>query len=45
MRRNAAHRDRLVPIGPALGQRNVEAGGGDFRVVEEQLEEVAHPIE
>jgi len=45
MDRDAAHRDRLALALPALGQGDVEAGGGRAGVVEEQLEKVAHPVE
>ncbi len=38
---NAAHRHAVA----ALGQRDVEAGGGGLGIVEEQFEEIAHPIE
>jgi hypothetical protein len=42
---NAAHRDRLARIGSSLGQGDIEAGGGNPGVIEEQFEEIAHPIE
>ena len=42
---NAAHRDRLAGILAAFGQRDVEARRGDLRIVEEQLEEIAHAVE
>ena len=45
MDRHSAHRHRLAAVGAALGQSDVEAGRGGLGVVEEQLEEVAHPIE
>ena len=45
MDRHAAHRDRLAVMLAARGQRDVEAGRGDLGVVEEQFEEVAHPVE
>src|SRR5690349_2105159 len=45
MDRNAAHRDRLARILSAFGERNVEAGRCRLRILEEQLEEVAHPVE
>ncbi len=45
MDRDAAHRDRLAAVRAALGQRDVEACGGRLGVVEEQLEEIAHPVE
>ena len=45
MDRHAAHRHRLPAILAALGERDVEAGRGMLRVVEEQLEEIAHPVE
>ena len=43
--RHAAHRDRRALMLAARGQRDVEAGRGDLGVVEEQFEEVAHPVE
>ncbi len=43
--RHAAHRDRRALMLAARGQRDVEAGRGDLRIVEEQFEEVAHPVE
>ena len=45
MDRHAAHRDRLARVLAALGQRDVEAGRCDLRIVEEQFEEVAHAVE
>ena len=42
---HAAHRDRRAVMLAARGERDVEAGGGDPGVVEEQFEEVAHPVE
>ena len=45
MDRDSAHRHRLAAIGAALGQRDVEAGRGGLGIVEEQLEEIAHPVE
>ena len=45
MDRHAAHRDRLAVVLAALGQRDVEAWRGGLGVVEEQFEEVAHPVE
>ena len=45
MLRHAAHRDRRAVVLAALGQRDVERGGGGFRVGEEQLVEVAHAEE
>ena len=45
MHRHPAHWDRRPAILAALGQRDVEAGRGDLGVVEEQFEEIAHPIE
>ena len=45
MHRNAAHRDRLTLGFAALGERDVEAASGDLRIVEEELEEIAHPVE
>jgi hypothetical protein len=45
MDRDPAHRDRLALVLAALGERDVEARGCDLRILEEQLEEVAHPVE
>ena len=45
MDRDAAHRHRLAAVRAALGQRDVERRRGRLGVVEEQLEEVAHPVE
>ena len=45
MDRDSAHRDRLARIRAALGERDVEAGRSGLRIVEKQLEEVAHPVE
>ncbi len=42
---DAAHRHLAAVMLAARGQRDVEAGAGDPRIVEEQLEEVAHPVE
>ena len=43
--RDAAHRDRRAGVLAALGQRDVQRGGGGFGVGEEQLVEVAHAEE
>ena len=43
--RDAAHRDVLAEVLAALGERNVEGGGGGLGVGEEHLVEVAHPVE
>ena len=45
MDRHAAHRDRLAVGLAALGQSDVEACRGGLGVVEEQFEEIAHPVE
>ena len=45
MDRHSAHRDRLAVMDAARGQRDVERRRGRLGVVEEQLEEVAHPVE
>ena len=45
MHRHAAHRDRLAGMLAALGQRDVERGGGGLGVGEEQLVEIAHAEE
>ena len=45
MHGHAAHRDRLAGVRSALGERDVEAGRRRLRIVEEQFEEVAHPVE
>ena len=42
---HAAHRDRRPLMLAARGQRDVEVGRGHPGVVEEQFEEVAHPVE
>src|SRR3546814_11635956 len=42
---HAAHRHRLSVMLAARGQRDVERRGSRLRIVEEQLEEVAHAIE
>ena len=43
--RHAAHRYRRARVLSAMGQRDVQGGGGSFRVSEEQLVEVAHAEE
>jgi hypothetical protein len=43
--RHAAHRHGFAPALAPAGQRDVEDGGGAPRIVEEQLEEIAHAIE
>ncbi len=43
--RHAAHRDVLAQVLAALGQRDVERGRRAHRIVEEQLVEIAHPVE
>ena len=45
MLRHAAHRHRRAVVLAALGQRDIERGGGGFGVSEEQLVEVAHAKE
>jgi hypothetical protein len=45
MNRNSAHGDRLARIFAPLCERDIEARRGQFRIFEEQLEKVAHPIE
>ena len=45
MDRHAAHRDRHPVMLAARGERDVEYRGGDLRIVEEHLEEIAHPVE
>jgi hypothetical protein len=45
MIRHAAHRDRRAGMLAAMGQRDVEGGGGSFRIGEEQFVEVAHAEE
>ena len=45
MRRHAGHRDRLAAGLAACGQRDVEQPVRPPRIVEEQLVEVAHPVE
>src|SRR5258708_27161825 len=44
MSRHAAHRDRLTGALAAPRQRNIETGRGDFRILEEEFEKVAHPV-
>ena len=43
--RHAAHRDVFARVLPAFRQLNAERGRGLHRVVEEQLEEIAHAVE
>ena len=43
--RHAAHRDVEALMLAALGQHDAERVGGDFGVLEEQLVEIAHPVE
>ena len=43
--RHAAHRDVLAQVLAALGQHDAERLRGGHRVLEEQLVEVAHPVE
>ena len=42
---HAAHRDVLAQMLAALGQRDVERGRGRHGILEEQLVEIAHPVE
>ena len=43
--RHAAHADVLAVVLAALGQHDAERAARHLRVVEEQLVEVAHPVE
>ena len=43
--RHAAHRDVLAAMLAALGEHDAERAARDLRVAEEQLVEVAHPVE
>ena len=43
--RHAAHRDVLAEMLAALGQHDAERARRDLGVLEEQLVEVAHPVE
>ena len=45
LHRHAAHRDVVAGVLAALGEHDAERARGDFRVLEEQLVEVAHPVE
>ena len=45
LHRHAAHRDVHALMLAALGQHDAERLGGDFGVLEEQLVEIAHPVE
>ena len=45
LHRHAAHRDIHALVLAALGQHDAERSGGDFGVLEEQLVEIAHPVE
>src|SRR5882724_1593032 len=42
---HAAHGNVFTVMSPTLGERDVEGGGGLHRVLEEQLVEIAHPVE
>jgi hypothetical protein len=44
MDRNPAHRDRHAKVLASAGQRDVEDLGGRPCIIEEQLEEIAHPV-
>ena len=43
--RHAAHGDVLAQMLATLGERDAESARGDFRVLEEQLVEIAHAVE
>src|SRR3954449_8199574 len=43
--RHAAHRNVVTGVAAALGERDLQRGGGRHRVLEEQLVEVAHAEE
>jgi hypothetical protein len=43
--RHAAHRDLAARMLAALGQDDAQRPGGDLGILEEQLVEVAHPVE
>jgi hypothetical protein len=45
LHRHAAHRDIHALVLAALGQHDAERPGGDLGVLEEQLVEIAHPVE
>ena len=45
MHRHAAHRDRHAIMLAPRGERDIEARRGDLRILEEHLEEIAHPVE
>ncbi len=45
LHRNAAHRDVPAQMFPPLGEHDPESPAGDLRILEEQLVEVAHPVE
>ncbi len=45
MDRNAAHRNVAAMMLAALGEHDAERARGDLGVLEEQLVEVAHPVE
>jgi hypothetical protein len=45
MDRHAAHRDRHAAMLAPACQRDIEHAGGNLRILEEQLEEVAHAVE
>src|SRR4051794_33404984 len=45
MHGDAAHRDRLARIRAALGERDVERGGGGPGIIEKKLEKKAPPGE
>src|SRR3546814_19741799 len=44
MHRHATHRNRPPLMFPTRGERNIERRGSLLRIVEEQLEKVAHAI-
>ena len=43
--RHAAHRNVAAEMLAALGEHDAERPAGDLRIGEEQLVEVAHPVE
>jgi len=45
MHRHPAHRDRRAFMLAARGERDIEAGSGNARIIEEQFEKIAHPVE
>src|SRR5205823_3005815 len=45
MHRHAAHRYVAAEMLASLGEHDAERAGGEFGVLEEQLVEIAHPVE